>query len=172
MTYEPAAAAEPQLISLSVNGSVRELAVEPRRSLADVLRRDLGLTGTNIGCEHGICGACTVLLDGVPVRGCLVFAVQADEQTVETVEGLADERELSRLQSAFAEEHALQCGFCTPGILMLLTAWLGAEEAPSDEEIKDVLSSNLCRCTGYEPIVRAVRRYLDQRSGAAEGAGA
>lgn len=149
-----------QLVSISVNGDRVELLVEPRRSLADVLRRDLGLTGTNVGCEHGICGACTVTLDGVPVRSCLVFAVQADDAEVETVEGLATQDRLSQLQEAFAAEHALQCGFCTPGLLMLLTSWLQDDGPKSDDDIRDVLASNLCRCTGYEPILRAVRRCI------------
>lgn len=144
-------------ISITVNGERHELAVEARRTLADVLRHDLGQTGTHVGCEHGICGACTVLLDGLPTRSCLVFGVQADDLEVETVEGLAGGDELSPLQQAFADAHALQCGFCTPGFLMLATAMLRHNPNPSDEEIRNAVAANLCRCTGYEPIVAAVR---------------
>ena len=149
--------ADLHLISITVNGERHELAVEARRTLADVLRHDLGRTGTHVGCEHGICGACTVLLDGLPTRSCLVFGVQADDCEVETVEGLAEGDVLSPLQQAFSDAHALQCGFCTPGFLMVATALLRENPHPSDEQIRAAVASNLCRCTGYEPIVDAVR---------------
>jgi aerobic-type carbon monoxide dehydrogenase small subunit (CoxS/CutS family) len=145
------------LIRLTVNGERHEIAVEPRRTLSDVLRHDLGYTGTHVGCEHGICGACTVLVDGAPTRACLMFGVQADDCEIETVEGLADGDELSPLQAAFSEHHGLQCGFCTPGFLMLGTALLRENPGPSDEEIRDAMASNLCRCTGYQGILEAVR---------------
>jgi 2-furoyl-CoA dehydrogenase 2Fe-2S iron sulfur subunit len=142
-------------IQLEVNGrSVRE-PVEPRLLLTDFLRHRLGLTGTHVGCEHGICGACTVLLDGVAVRGCCLLAVQADGSSVSTVESLAEENGLSPLQAAFRRHHALQCGFCTPGILMAATDLLSRGE-PSREEIVDMLSGHICRCTGYVPIVDAI----------------
>ena len=149
--------ADLHLISITVNGERHELAVEARRTLADVLRHELGRTGTHVGCEHGICGACTVLLDGLPTRSCLVFGVQADDCEVETVEGLAEGDVLSPLQQAFSDAHALQCGFCTPGFLMVATALLRENPHPSDEQIRAAVASNLCRCTGYEPIVDAVR---------------
>jgi aerobic-type carbon monoxide dehydrogenase small subunit (CoxS/CutS family) len=183
-------------VRLRVNGTEHELLVEARRTLADVLRHDLGYTGTNVGCEHGICGACTIRLDGAPVRSCLVFGVQADGAEVRTVEGLADGDELSDLQQAFRDHHALQCGFCTPGFLMLAEAYFaerglvqpvpapgrpssgaarskrpagaegngapvddgaGPDEAGPDEaEIRELVASNLCRCTGYQGIVAAI----------------
>jgi len=201
-----------QQVRLRVNGTEHELLVEARRTLADMLRHDLGYTGTNVGCEHGICGACTVRLDGAPVRSCLVFGVQADGGEVSTVEGLADGDELSDLQQAFRDNHALQCGFCTPGFLMLAEAYFaerglvppvppsgqppsgageeppfkaddqapsgaddqessgadeqppfgadkppfGADEEPSEAEIRELVASNLCRCTGYQGIVAAM----------------
>ena len=138
------------------NGVARRARVIPRRLLADLLREEWGLTGTHLGCEHGACGACTVLLDGEPTRACLVFAVQADGCRVETVEGLAgDGARLHPLQEAFRARHALQCGFCTPGILMTLTAYLREHPAPSEAELREALSGNLCRCTGYQYIVQA-----------------
>ena len=133
------------------------IRVEPRRTLVDAIREDCGQTGTHIGCEHGVCGACTVLVDGAPVRSCLMFAVQAQGKAIRTVESLADGDELNALQRAFMEHHGLQCGFCTPGFLMLVTGVLEREPDISDEELVDVLSSNLCRCTGYQNIVKAVR---------------
>jgi carbon-monoxide dehydrogenase small subunit len=151
------------LISVTVNGERREVAVEPRRTLSDVLRHDLGYTGTHVGCEHGICGACTVLVDGAPTRACLVFGVQADDCRIETVEGLADGDQLNPLQEAFSEHHGLQCGFCTPGFLMLATALLRENPSPSDDEIRDAMASNLCRCTGYQGIIEAVRAAADGR---------
>lgn len=144
-------------ITLHVNGEDRQVTCEPRRTLADVLRHDLHLTGTHLGCEHGICGACTVLVDGQPSRACLVFAAQADGRRVETVEGLAQDGTMSPLQEAFSEHHGLQCGFCTPGFLMLATGLLREDPAPSDEEIRDVAAANLCRCTGYQGILDAIR---------------
>jgi aerobic-type carbon monoxide dehydrogenase small subunit (CoxS/CutS family) len=150
------------LIALTVNGARHEVAVEARRTLADVLRHDLGYTGTHLGCEHGICGACTVLVDGQPTRSCLVFGVQADDTEVETVEGLAGEDgELNPLQDAFGAHHALQCGFCTPGFLMLATALLRENPDPSDDEIREAMASNICRCTGYQSILEAVRAAAD-----------
>ena len=145
-------------IRLTVNGRPHELAVEARRTLADVLRHDLGYTGTHLGCEHGICGACTVILDGQPARACLVFGVQADGVSVLTVEGLADGDQLSDLQQAFSDHHALQCGFCTPGFLMLIEAYLAeaGPEALTAEQARELVASNLCRCTGYQGIVEAV----------------
>jgi carbon-monoxide dehydrogenase small subunit len=148
---------DPHLIRMTVNGVAHEVAVDARRTLADVLRHDLGLTGTHVGCEHGICGACTVLVDGEPTRACLVFGVQADDCEVDTVEGLAEDGRLNALQQAFSDHHALQCGFCTPGFLMLATALLRERPNPSDEEIRESMASNLCRCTGYESIINAVR---------------
>jgi carbon-monoxide dehydrogenase small subunit len=144
-------------ITLKVNGRVHAVNVEPRRTLVDAIREDCGQTGTHIGCEHGVCGACTVLVDGEPVRSCLMFAVQAAGKEIRTVEGLADGDELNPLQRAFMEHHGLQCGFCTPGFLMLITGTLERNPAISDEELVDVLSSNLCRCTGYQNIVKAAR---------------
>jgi aerobic-type carbon monoxide dehydrogenase small subunit (CoxS/CutS family) len=146
-------------ISLEVNGRRHELVVEARRTLADMLRHDLGYTGTHLGCEHGICGACTVILDGAPVRACLVFGVQADGAEVRTVEGLADGEQLSDLQQAFSDHHALQCGFCTPGFLMLAEAYLADADQPAsltEEQARELVASNLCRCTGYQGIVEAV----------------
>jgi aerobic-type carbon monoxide dehydrogenase small subunit (CoxS/CutS family) len=144
-------------IALNVNGRHHELVVEARRTLADMLRHDLGYTGTHLGCEHGICGACTVILDGRPVRACLVFGVQADGAQVLTVEGLADGEQLSDLQQAFSDHHALQCGFCTPGFLMLIEAFLSdADSYVTVEQARELVASNLCRCTGYQGIVEAV----------------
>ena len=152
---------DPHLISITVNGVRHETVVEARRSLADVLRHDLGLTGTHIGCEHGICGTCTVLVEGRPARSCLMFGVQADDLHVETVEGLAENGDLNTLQQAFTEAHGLQCGYCTPGFLMLATALLRENPDPSDDQIRDAMASNLCRCTGYQGILEAVRQAAD-----------
>jgi aerobic carbon-monoxide dehydrogenase small subunit len=154
---EAAAASERRQVRLRVNGDDYLVQVEDRRTLADTLRHDLALTGTHLGCEHGVCGACTVLVDGEPARSCLVFAVQVDGCDVATVEGLAVEGKLSTVQEAFSDHHALQCGFCTPGLLMLATAFLRENPAPSDDDIVEAVASNLCRCTGYETIVAAVR---------------
>jgi carbon-monoxide dehydrogenase small subunit len=143
---------------IRVNGAAHRRTVESRLLLSDFLRQDLGLTGTHVGCEHGVCGACTVLLDSEPVRSCLMFAVQADGHDVTTVEGLASsETELHPLQAAFREAHALQCGFCTPGFLMTLVAFMKEVADPSDDQIRAAVSGNLCRCTGYQNIVDAVR---------------
>ncbi len=152
-------------ISLTVNGGPVEAEVEARRTLADVLREDLGLTGTHLGCEHGVCGACTVLVDGDAVRSCLVLAVQADGREVRTVEGLADGDRLHPVQQAFWESHGFQCGFCTPGFVMATVALLADNPTATEEQIREELSGNVCRCTGYESIVDgvllAVRRLGD-----------
>ena len=147
-------------IHLTVNGAERRARVMPRLLLADLLREEFGLTGTHLGCEHGACGACTVLVDGEPVRSCLMFAVQADGCEVQTVEGLATrgsepEEALHPLQEAFRQRHALQCGFCTPGMLMTLAAYLREHPSPTESDIRETLSGNLCRCTGYQNIVLA-----------------
>ncbi len=155
---------EVHLVAMTVNGTRHEVAVEARRTLADVLRHDLGYTGTHLGCEHGICGACTVLVDGEPTRSCLVFGVQADDADVETVEGLASNDAPNPLQEAFTAHHALQCGFCTPGFLMLATALLRENPSPTDDEIRDAMASNICRCTGYQSILAAVRAAADGES--------
>ena len=152
-------------IAIAVNGTTHDVEVEPRRTLVDVLRHDLGYAGTHVGCEQGVCGACTVLLDGEPVRSCLVFGVQADGAQVQTVEGLGDQEHLSALQEIFSSAHALQCGFCTPGFLMLVTAFLRDHPSPSDAEIREAVASNLCRCTGYQNILRAVRTAADAAAG-------
>jgi carbon-monoxide dehydrogenase small subunit len=144
-------------ITLVINGTSHPVTVEPRRTLADVIRDDCGQTGTHIGCEHGVCGACTVLLDGEPVRACLMFAVQAHGRAIRTVEGLQHGDRLHPMQEAFMRHHALQCGFCTPGFLMLAIGALEKWPHLSDAALLDILSSNLCRCTGYENIVKAVR---------------
>ncbi len=144
-------------IRVRVNGAEREGTVEARKTLADFLRDDLDLTGTHVGCEHGVCGACTVLLDGQPVRSCLMFAVQADGAALTTVEGLADGERLHPLQQAFWDHHGLQCGFCTPGILLTAKALLEENPRPSEEEIREAIAGNLCRCTGYHFIVEAIR---------------
>jgi carbon-monoxide dehydrogenase small subunit len=147
---------------LVVNGQTDEVRVEPRRTLADALREDCGLTGTHLGCEHGVCGACTVLVDGDPVRSCLMFAVQAEGAAIRTVEGLANGDELHPLQQAFWDHHGLQCGFCTPGFLMLAAGMLEKQPTIGDDELRHVLASNLCRCTGYQNIIKAVRAAADQ----------
>jgi carbon-monoxide dehydrogenase small subunit len=144
-------------VSVIVNGTKYERAVEPRMLLVDFIRHELGLTGTHVGCEHGVCGTCTVLLDGEPVRSCLMFAVQANGHEVRTVEGLGTIDKLHPLQEAFREAHALQCGFCTPGFLMTLVPFLEENQKPSEEEIREALAGNLCRCTGYQHIVEAVK---------------
>ena len=146
-------------VEITVNGEARHAAVDARRTLADFLREECALTGTHLGCEHGVCGACTVLLDGEAVRSCLLFAVQADGAEVTTIEGLGGpDGALSPVQDAFREEHGLQCGFCTPGFVVSVTALLAENPRPSEPEIRDALSGNLCRCTGYQGIIRAVQR--------------
>src|SRR6478672_12896849 len=156
-------------IDLIVNGQPRTAEVEPRKTLADVLREDLDLTGTHVGCEHGVCGACTVLFDGEPVRSCILFAVQADGHAVTTVEALAPGPEqLHPLQQAFWECHGLQCGFCTPGFLMPLVPFLEEAPDPSETAIRQAISGNLCRCTGYQHIVDAVKLAAERRRQAVE----
>jgi aerobic carbon-monoxide dehydrogenase small subunit len=145
-------------VVIRVNGEARPATVEPRRTLADHLRERCGLTGTHLGCEHGVCGACTVLVDGEAVRSCLVFAVQADGRDVTTIEGLAaPDGGLSTVQAAFRDHHGLQCGFCTPGFVVSVTAFLRDNPDPTDEQTREALSGNLCRCTGYQGILAAVR---------------
>ena len=157
---------EPVDVTLSVNGGSYALRVEPRRTLLDAIRDECGLTGTHMGCEHGVCGACTVLLDGDPVRACLIFAVQAEGSTIRTVEGLANGDELHPVQRAFIGHHGVQCGYCTPGFLMLATGVLERDPDIGEDELLEVLSSNLCRCTGYQGIVAAVRAALGEARGA------
>jgi len=149
-------------LALTVNGQPFDINVEPRRSLADALREDCGLTGTHLGCEHGVCGACTVLIDGQPIRACLMFAVQSEGTEIRTVEGLADGDSLHPMQQAFHDHHGLQCGFCTPGFLMLAVGVLESQPDISDEALVEALSSNICRCTGYQNIVKAVRAAAEQ----------
>lgn len=149
-------------VRLEANGETFDVTVEPRKTLADALREDCGLTGTHLGCEHGVCGACTVLLDGEPVRSCLLFAVQCSGREIRTVEGLADGDRLHPLQQAFWDHHGLQCGFCTPGFLMLAAAVLEQNPGIGDDELREALSSNLCRCTGYQNIITAVQAARDQ----------
>ena len=146
-------------VSLTVNGEARAADVEPRLTLADFLRERCGLTGTHLGCEHGVCGACTVLVDGAAVRSCLMFTVQADGADVTTIEGFASaDGDLSPVQAAFGDAHGLQCGFCTPGFVVTVTAFLRDHPSPSDDEIRHALGGNLCRCTGYQGIFTAVRQ--------------
>jgi len=153
-------------VTLTINGSQHSIRVEPRKTLVDAIREDCGLTGTHIGCEHGVCGACTVILDGEAVRSCLMFAVQANGKEIRTVEGLAKNGTLHPLQRAFITHHGLQCGFCTPGFLMLATNTLEQRPDIADEELLDVLSSNLCRCTGYQNIIKAVKAVRDEMAAA------
>jgi carbon-monoxide dehydrogenase small subunit len=153
-------------VSMTVNGRQRRVRIEPRKTLADTLREDLGLTGTHLGCEHGVCGACTIFVDGEAVRACLMFGVQANGTQITTIEGLAPDAEsLTPVQRAFRENHGLQCGFCTPGFIMSTTAFLKENPHPSDEEIRAGLSGNLCRCTGYQGIVRAVKQAAGDGAG-------
>ena len=153
-------------ITLQVNGKSHHLSVPARLSLIDCLRDEIGLTGSHIGCEHGVCGACSVLLDGDPVRACLIFAVQADRAEITTVEGLAEaDGRISALQDAFWDCHAMQCGYCTPGMLIAAQDLLNANPDPSDAEIREAISGNLCRCTGYQQIVEAVRQAVDGGGG-------
>ena len=153
-------------LTMTVNGERVSRTVEARRTLADFLRDDLALTGTHLGCEHGVCGACTVLLDGDAVRSCLMFAVQADGAEVTTIEGLSERNGgLTPIQSAFQEEHGLQCGYCTPGFVVSVHAFLAENPQPSDEEIREALSGNLCRCTGYQGIIAAVKRAASMETG-------
>jgi carbon-monoxide dehydrogenase small subunit len=151
-------------VELEVNGVTHRISVEPRKSLADALREDCSLTGTHLGCEHGVCGACTVLVDDQPVRACLVLAVQAEGSSIRTVEGLASEDGvLHPVQDAFWKHHGLQCGFCTPGFLMLATSLYEQDHFPDDDELIDALASNLCRCTGYQNIITAVKSAIESK---------
>jgi len=153
----PAAPVAERTVAFTVNGKRVELTVPVRKTLADALREDLGLTGTHLGCEHGVCGACTILLDGQAVRSCLMLAVQADEHELKTVEGLADGDRLHPIQEAFWEAHGLQCGFCTPGFLMTICEFLADNPSPTEDEIREGIAGNLCRCTGYLNIIKAVQ---------------
>jgi carbon-monoxide dehydrogenase small subunit len=150
-------------VTVTVNGIQYERTAEPRLLLSDFLRHELGLTGTHVGCEHGVCGACTVLFDGDPVRSCLMFAVQANGHEILTVEGLGTPEDLHPLQEAFREAHGVQCGFCTPGFLMTLVPFLEENPNPTEEEIREAISGNLCRCTGYQHIVDAVQLAAKKR---------
>jgi carbon-monoxide dehydrogenase small subunit len=152
-------------VTMTVNGEHHRATVEPRKTLADYLREDCALTGTHLGCEHGVCGACTVMVDGVAVRSCLMFAVQAEGAEVTTVEGLAPDGVLTPVQDAFREEHGLQCGFCTPGFVISVHAFLADNPSPNRQEIVEALSGNLCRCTGYQGIIRAVERAAKTMAG-------
>ena len=158
-------------VTLVVNGRRHSVEVEARRTLADVLRDDLGLHGTHLGCEHGVCGACTVLVDGDPTRACLVFAVQCQDSTITTIEGLATDGALHPVQRAFIDNFGLQCGFCTPGFIMLLVGALESNSVGNDEDLVEVLSSNLCRCTGYRSILQAAKQAAAElQSDAGKGA--
>jgi carbon-monoxide dehydrogenase small subunit len=148
-------------IKVTVNGTLYERSVEPRMLLSDFIRFELGLGGTHVGCEHGVCGTCTILFDGKPQRSCITFAVQADGHTIETVESLGTPDKMSVLQQAFQEKHGAQCGFCTPGILMTMTAFLKDNPHPTEEEIREGIDGNLCRCTGYQNIIEAVKLAAD-----------
>lgn len=150
-------------ITLTINGLTHARAVDARLLLSDFLRHDLGLTGTHVGCEHGVCGACTILLDGRSARSCLTLAIQADGASIETVEGLGRMGDLGRVQQAFRDHHGLQCGFCTPGFLMTITDMLRHHALESDDDIREALSGNICRCTGYQHIVDAVRELVRER---------
>ena len=150
-------------VSLTVNGAARSAEAEPRKTLADFLREDLGLTGTHLGCEHGVCGACTVIIDGEPVRSCLMLAVQANGTEIRTIEGLngGQEGTMNPLQQAMEDTHGFQCGFCTPGFLMSITALLEDNPSPSETEVRETLSGNICRCTGYESILNGVMKAME-----------
>jgi aerobic carbon-monoxide dehydrogenase small subunit len=152
-------------ISVKVNGTLYERSVEPRLLLVDFIRHDLGLTGTHVGCEHGVCGTCTILFDGEPMRSCLIFAVQANGHEIHTVESLGTIDKLHPLQEAFREKHALQCGYCTPGFLITLSHYLEHHPRPNEEEIREAMGGHICRCTGYENIVEAVK-YASEKMAA------
>lgn len=147
--------------TLNVNSREYQVSVEARQTLSDVIREECGLTGTRVGCEHGVCGSCTIIVDGTPVRACLMFAVQAEGKEIRTIEGLAEGKNLHPLQRAFSDNHALQCGFCTSGFIMLIAAYLEKNPDPTDEEITRMLSANLCRCTGYRNIFKAVKQIIN-----------
>ena len=151
-------------ITVTVNGTLYQRTIEPRMLLSDFLRHELGLTGTHVGCEHGVCGTCTILLDGESVRSCLMFAVQAEGHEVRTVEDLGTVENMHPLQEAFQEAHGLQCGFCTPGILMTVVPFLEQNPSPTEEEIREAISGNLCRCTGYQKIVESVKLAAEKMS--------
>lgn len=153
---------EKRSITLTVNGENHEVLVEPRKLLVDALREDCHLSGTHVGCEHGVCGACTVLVDGSPVRSCLTYAIQMEGHEIATVESVATNGTLSALQQALHEEHGLQCGFCTAGIVMTFEAFLKQHPDPSEEQVREALSGNLCRCTGYQNIVKAILKAAQQ----------
>lgn len=157
-----------RLVRLKVNGRLRESYVEPRKLLVDFIREDLELTGTHIGCEHGICGACTVFFNGRPLRSCLLFAVQADGAEIVTIEGVAKDGELNSIQAAFSEHHGLQCGFCTPGMVISAMDFLAQNPNPTEKEIREAMSGHLCRCTGYEGIVRSILAAAGGRGGKRE----
>jgi carbon-monoxide dehydrogenase small subunit len=159
---ESASASQARVVSIEVNGELHDVPVRPRHMLVEVLREKIGLTGTKDGCEQGVCGACTVLLDGRPALACMTLAIECDGKTVRTVEGLAEGDKISRLQQAFLDQGAVQCGFCTPGVLMSATALLERNPSPSLPEIKKALEGNLCRCTGYNAIVAAIRQASGQ----------
>lgn len=151
---------------LNINGTTYDVLAEPRKLLSDVIREDIGLTGTHIGCEHGVCGACTVQIDGRPQRACLIFAIQTQGQEIRTIEAVVDkDGGYSPLQQAMHEEHGLQCGFCTPGVIVTMEAFLKEVPNPSEQEIREALSGNLCRCTGYQNIVRAVQKAVKRING-------
>lgn len=153
-------------VRFTLNGRAVSAAAQSRTLLSDFIRHDCGATGTHVGCEHGVCGACTILLDGAPVRSCLMFAAQAEGADITTVEGLADDPALDDLRAAFSRHHALQCGFCTPGILVTLSAWLATDPDPDEQALREELSGNLCRCTGYTGIVKAALSVATARKAA------
>ena len=157
-------------VTVTVNGEGYRVVVEARKTLADFLREDCALTGTHLGCEHGVCGACTVIVDGVALRSCLLFAIQADGAEITTIEGIGEPGALSPVQEAFRAEHGLQCGFCTPGFVVSVHAFLATNPTPSTEEIREALSGNLCRCTGYQGIIRAVQQAATAMAAANDGA--
>ena len=157
--------AENMSVVINVNGAGRAVSVEPRKTLADAIREDLGLTGTHLGCEHGVCGACTILLDGEVVRSCLMLAVQADGAEITTIEGIADGDDLHPMQSAFSEYHGLQCGFCTPGMILAGIDVVSRNPDPSPQEIREEMGGNICRCTGYQKIVESVQAAAAAMSG-------
>jgi 2-furoyl-CoA dehydrogenase 2Fe-2S iron sulfur subunit len=157
-------------VEVNVNGEKRSADCEYRTTLGDFLRHELGLTGTHYGCEHGVCGACTIHVDGEPVRSCLMFAYQANGKEIQTVEGLSSKEELSDLQVAFRKHHALQCGFCTPGFLMTSVKFLDDNPSPTEQQVREAISGNICRCTGYKGIVEAILDVANQRTTRGDGA--